>query len=1474
MVSAWVSALVIWAAPVFSQVINTVAGTAWIFPTSAVQALSAPLGALSAVVVDGLGNTYAADPENNVVLRVSPGGMLTIVAGNGYGGFSGDGGPATKASLSSPEGIAIDSAGNLYIADSLNSRIRKVSGGTITTVVGSGKSGFSGDGGPATNAALSDPGGVAVDAAGNIYVVDTENERIRKISGGVITTIAGNGALGFSGDGGPATSASFFQPQAVAIDSGGNLYIADALNNRVRKISNGQITTVAGNGSARYSGDGGPAVSASLNFPFGLTVDAAGNLYIADAFNNRIRKVSGGVITTVAGNGNARFTGDGGPANSAAIDFPSGVAVDASGIIYIADTYNNRIRVVSGGSISTAAGNGAYLFAGDGGLAKNASINLPAGVAMDAAGTLYIADSLNNRIRKVSGGMITTVAGNGNPGFSGDGGPAINASLYYPQGVAVDSAGNLYIADSSNNRIRKVSGGVITTVAGNGVEGFSGDGGSPASASLYGPLGVAVDSSNNLYIADAYNNRIRKIAGGIITTVAGNGNAGFSGDGGAATSASLSNPGGVAVDSIGNFYIADSSNNRIRKVSGGAITTVAGNGNAGFSGDGGAPVSASLYDPAGVGIDSAGNIYIADSLNNRIRMVAGGIIATVAGNGEGAYSGDGGAAAAASLYYPYGVAMDSHGDLFIADGDNNRIREVFGSAVTYQAAPLSLSFSGTSGGSSGGAQTINLSSTISGLSFTAATSDPWLSVSPAGGSMPAVLTVTGNPGNLGVGTFQGTVTITATNAVPSIAAIAVTLTVLPSAPPALGLDAKSLNLTATQGSGPVSQPLHILNTGGGSLGFAASAFTTSGGSWLTASPAAGAATASQPATVNVTATPGSLTPGTYNGSISVSAAGGATSVPVTLSVSPATPIILLSQTALSFNAVAHGGLPLPGGFGILNTGQGSMNWSATASTLSGGNWLQISPSSGTVRQPYLDVSLVDVSINPSGLEPGTYYGQIVVSAVAANSPQVMTVILTVLPAGYNLGPQVFPSGIIFSGAVGMTPGSQNVKVGNTAGATLSYQSGRIGSGFSFLPTNASVPPDQPTTLQVFPDFSGLAPGAVQQGTITLQFSDQSPSQTVNVLLVVAPTGANPSGAGGSLSGEAMEPLAATNCASMPLQIQFRSLQTNFRAVVGQPTTLDVQVSDGCGGLVGSGASVAAGFSNGDAEVPMTAIGAGIWQGTWRPLNVAGSVVVNIAAYEQVGNLGLVGAATLSGGVFQPQPLTPTVTAQGVVHAASDQPGVPIAPGALISIFGTNLADGVSQIGSLPLPQQVNGAQVLLGNQPLPILYTSPGQLNVQVPYSVPVNTQYQLTAQNGVTLSVPQQLVVAQAQPGIFTVNEQGTGQGSILHSDGVTLAQPGTPASVGETVVIYCAGLGAVTPAVAAGAPAPSAPLSQTVSPVTVTIGGQSAQVSFSGLTPGFPGLYQINAVIPNGVTAGDAVAVVIGVAGQTSPAVTMAVQ
>ena len=337
-------------------------------------------------------------------------------------------------------------------------------------------------------------------------------------------------------------------------------------------VASGQtqiMTTVAGNGTAGFSGDSGQAASAELNQPSGVAIDASGNIYIADTNNNRVRKVSpGGVITTVTGAGGVGF--------SPALSQPSAVFVDGSGNLFIADPGNYQIREVSAsGVITTVAGSGTFGFSGDGGPATASDLNQPQGVFVDASGNIFIADTASFRIRKVtaSNGNISTVAGNGTQGYAGDGGLATSAELNNPTGVFVDSAGNIYIADSGNNRVRKVStSGNITTIAGTGTAGYFGDNGLATSAFLYNPTGVAVDTSGNVFIAVSTSSRIRMIStSGIITTVAGNGNAGFSGDSGPATSASLSHPKAIALDPSGDLFIADTGNNRIREA---AVSTV------------------------------------------------------------------------------------------------------------------------------------------------------------------------------------------------------------------------------------------------------------------------------------------------------------------------------------------------------------------------------------------------------------------------------------------------------------------------------------------------------------------------------------------------------------------------------------------------------------------------------------------------------------------------------------------------------------------------------------------------------------------------------------------------------------------------------------------------------------------------------------------------------------------------------------
>jgi trimeric autotransporter adhesin len=633
----------------------------------------------NSVAVDLSGNIFFSNGGVCVLRLDAVTGLLTTVAGNGTPGYSGDGGPATSAQLDAG-GVAVDLEGNLYIAS--GPVVRKVADGVITTVAGNGNGGYTGDGGPATSAGLS-ASAVSVDSAGNLYILDSDDLVVRKVSNGVITTVAGNGTSGYTGDGGPATSALGLNAYSMTVDAAGNLYIAVYLSTPVvRRVANGVVTTIAGGGGSPP--DNIPATSASLSEPSGLAVDSSGNLYIADNTALVITKVANGLITTIAGTGSSRGSSANGVLATSAVVAPSSLAVDSAGSsVYIGETsLNGDIRKITNGIIITVAGDGNYV--GDNGPAVNAQLFEPDGVAVDTAGNVYITDG-DCLVRKVTAGVITTVAGNGTCGYSGDHGPATSAQLA-PDGVAVDSAGNLYIVGGCV--VRKVTNGVITTFAGIGtfeaVPGeacgytTSGDGGPAAAAQLDAPTSVAVDLAGNVYIADQYNSVIRKVTKGVITTIAGTGNLtyGYSGDGGPATSAQLFQPSGVAVDAEGDVYIADQGNDVIRKVTNGVITTIAGNGTEGYSGDGGPATSAQLFGPCSVAVDAAGAVYIVDAGNAVIRKVTNGIITTVAGNGTFGYSGDGSLATTAELYPDEGagVAVDSAGKLYIADTSNNRVR--------------------------------------------------------------------------------------------------------------------------------------------------------------------------------------------------------------------------------------------------------------------------------------------------------------------------------------------------------------------------------------------------------------------------------------------------------------------------------------------------------------------------------------------------------------------------------------------------------------------------------------------------------------------------------------------------------------------------------------------------------------------------------------------------------------------------------
>lgn len=685
-------------------------------------AVNAVLTSPRTLTLDSAGNIYIGDLNNRRVRRVdAASGIITSIAGNGTEDFSDDV-PANSTGLGTTAGIAVDQNSNVYVSDSSFRRIRRIDArtGIITTIAGDGGADFNGDNRPATSASIS-PQGIAIDNAGNLLIADTANHRVRRVNltTGIITTVAGTGESGFAGDGGQATVASLNLPIAVGVDKEGNIYISDTGNLRVRRIDarTGIITTVAGNGESTPLGDGGKATDAGFS-PGAISIDSTGNIFISDETHKTVRRVdaSTNTIVTVAGNGDTVFNSDNIPAINAAINPLGGVVVDGNGNLFIGDFDNNRIRRVDAltGFISTVAGNGSQGFSGDGGKVTRASLDEPRGVAVDGDGNIYIADTNNNRIRRVDAatGVIETIAGNGQEGFSGDKGLATEAALNGPRGIWLTATGHLLIADNNNFRIRSVdlANGTIDTIAGGGSpQDGIGDGGKATDASL-GVVGdVTTDSAGNIFIADTGNNRIRRIdTAGIITTVAGNGIFGSAGDGGKATEASLALPQGVRVDSEGNILIVDTALiGRIRRVDArtGIISTIAGGG---ISEGDAIPATSAKLVPTGLSLDIAGNLLISDSSSNKVRRVdhKTGLISTVAGNGIADFSGDGGSALQASLNFPTALATDEEGNLYIADRRNDAIRvvkratpaRIVITAASYNKPNLTIQGSGFSAG--------------------------------------------------------------------------------------------------------------------------------------------------------------------------------------------------------------------------------------------------------------------------------------------------------------------------------------------------------------------------------------------------------------------------------------------------------------------------------------------------------------------------------------------------------------------------------------------------------------------------------------------------------------------------------------------------------------------------------------------------------------------------------------------------------
>ena len=606
---------------------------------------------------------------------------LELLAGDLGGPGNVDGvGPA--AAFSGPTGVAVDRLGNVYVADQVNDFIRKVSPAGAVTAFAGAAGVFGAADGSAAEARFSFPAGVAVDAAGNVYVVDTNNSTIREItSDGVVTTLAGAAGVTGSADG-AGSAARFRFPTGAAVDREGNVYVADRTNSILRKVTAaGVVTTLAGTPGAAGAADGTGA-AARFNLPFGVTVDQDGNVYVADQGNHTLRKVTpAGVTTTLAGTAGVTGSADG-VGEAARFDAPAGVTVDQDGNVYVADQNNHVIRTITpAGATATLAGTAGLAGAADG-TGAAARFNSPAGVAVDGDGNLYVADMNNSVLRKITrAGVVTTLAGA--PGLTGGtDGAGAQARFDRPSGVAVDRAGITYVADTENFTIRKITAaGDTVTLAGTAELPGAADGVGPA-ARFSDPGGVAVDGAGNVYVADTENDTIRKITpDGLVTTIAGvAGRAGRTD--GLGSAARFDAPAGIAADRAGNLYVTDQNNHSIRKIApDGGVTTLAGTAGMMGSADG-TGAAARFYFPGSVAIDGADNLYVADENNYTIRKVtAAGVVTTLAGTAGLTGRADG-AGPAARFTAPAGLAVDGAGNVYVAESHESTIRKITPSGVT------------------------------------------------------------------------------------------------------------------------------------------------------------------------------------------------------------------------------------------------------------------------------------------------------------------------------------------------------------------------------------------------------------------------------------------------------------------------------------------------------------------------------------------------------------------------------------------------------------------------------------------------------------------------------------------------------------------------------------------------------------------------------------------------------------------------
>lgn len=1440
--------------------IDTVAGGA---VYDGLPALATPLNSPAGLWMDGAGALWVVDTGNHVIRRLDPAsGIITVVAGGGTVLDDSVPTPGATVQLQRPTFITGDAAGNIYFSDTGNNRVRRLTpDGQVSTIAGTGQAAFSGDGGPARLARLNAPAGLALDSSGNLFIADAGNCRIRRIdAAGNISTYAGTGACGFPPDGSLARDAAI-TPQGLAFDRNGNLHFTGG--NLIRRIErdSGRLSTVAGLPDRNSCGqiyEGGPVATTPICNTHTLVFGPDGNLYFSQQGPLARLDLSSGMLFSLGADA-------------------TGVVLDASGNVVFTQISTGLVQRVpgTGGNRTVVAGTTDVLD----GPARLAVLPDPHALAVDAAGNTYVVSVGRVRRFDASTGQVTTVVGGGSLSIA-DGAAGIAVRSYGASGLAVDPQGNLVLTTASALWRLNMRTGLLARLAGQAEQPprFTPDGVLARDALLDNPGPVAVDAAGNIFFHEFGSYRVRRVdaATGILTTVAGNGTAGTPGDGVQATSTPLGAfVQAIGFDGQGQLLILDAHNsgNAVRRVN--LTTRTISTLQVRFqSGDTLRPAS---FPAQSVAADRDGNIFLADRVSIRQIRASDSLITDIVRSTDG-FFGDGGPAslARASLQYRHPaniLGVDGAGSLYFSDVGNGRLRKISQTVVQAELgiSPANMFFTRQQGSAVISAQQLSITSP-NGASFnwttavaTSAGGD-WLRVSAASGTVPATVLVSVDASRLGAGTYQGTVTVQAPGVRFAPQVVEVVLTVSGVAGAVLGLSQQFLNFQAAQGgANPTAQTISITNTGSGTLNWSASAETSSGGNWLRISPNVGTA----PSTLAVSADIANLPQGTYQGQVQVrSFAGGEPRViSVVLTVSRAQPILLATQTGFLFVGVEGSLVIGPQSFGIQNAGQGRLDWQVGVNLPAGGEWLRVTPLSGSSEagQPAPPITL---SLDPSRLRAGIHVALLTMTAPGAlNAPQTAIVLVNMLPRGSLPVGTINPLGLIFTAQAGSSGAlARGITIATTGGQPLQFLArARTQSGGNWL----SVTPEQGAllsssenaNLSVQANPAGLSAG-VYFGGITLTFGTGI-TQEVAVALVVASTTTAIRAPGAAVS-----TLAA--CTPRRLVIVETKVGNRFNVLVGWPVPLLAQVVDDCGTSV-TNATVTAAFTGTDPPVVFQNLRDGTYAATWVPGN-AGSIGVTVRGVSPSLEDGATQFSGTIGTAAAGSTRLPLLFPFGWVNAASFDRFKPLAPGMIFSLFGSNLAEGQNLAGEVPLPRQLGNLRASLGGIELPLFYADGSQINAQVPFEIPAGTASLVVTGRGAA-GAPGQVTIVAAQPGIFTMSQTGTGQGLVFDAQN-RLVDANNPVTAGDAVVVYATGLGATDPPVGTGTATPLSPLSHVTTQVVATVGGRPATVEFAGLVPRFVGLYQVNVRVPAGVAPGNAVPLVLsqnGVAGNT---VTMAVR